>query len=72
MYSGRKYQGCVSKFDIMPIPIGDFAAGTAGNMLNRAISGEKQNLGEPVGRRTECSRERSIWKEIHRRSEGCL
>ena len=57
-----------SKFDIMPIPIGDFAAGTVGNILNRAISGEKQNLGELVGRRTECS----IWKKIHRRSGGCL
>ena len=27
---------------------GDFAAGTAGNMLNRAVSGERQNLGESL------------------------
>lgn len=45
---GAKGAMISSGFGAAAMFAGDFAAGTAGNMLNRAISGEKQNLGESL------------------------
>lgn len=46
--TGVKSAMLSSGFGVAAMFAGDFASGTIGNMLNRAISGERQNLGESL------------------------